>query len=226
VTSAIDLSGLSVGLGTIQRGASIVGADLGEAWDRLVEALNNPGSPGALADAADAWVEQVKSKVNGSRNDLAEHAKTVTSVWEGPAASAFQQFLTNLDACYLTMGQMCDSIAKGLRDTKTALIIFWGAMVVFAIAAAGLIITCIVALIPSFGASSAGIVAAIIAFIGATVTAIIAIENFYNTLRDSYSAMHNQLAQQPGFPKGKWPRPGIPVGDGDPAHGDWHVKGG
>lgn len=218
----MDLGPLRSAIEKIQEIASKIGVSLGGDWQKLVEAVKNPGSPGGLADAADVWQHQVKGDINSSDGELADRVKAVQNHWGGPSEGDFNTFITNLATCYPSLGTACDGIAATLRDTRVNMIIFFSAIGALVISFVAFELLCLAASIESCGASDAAAVAAFPAFLGMVATAVVAFEVFLSSCHSDLGQLQNQLANANGFVNGRWPRPAGAIND--PSGGKWQPK--
>jgi hypothetical protein len=203
------LSGLSWLLGWIadkvRDGWNWFMSKLTEFWDWLTNILGNMGDGDALTRTADAWSNDVAAPTSKEVGLADLGTLLVDNNWQGKAADTYKGIVplqkTALDKIKTNF---TDGISLALSQLRTAIATFKGAMIVALAALAAGIIGAIASSGTVFGLPAAPFIAA-----GAVAIASAAIyygvTNLQSASASANSLMRQKLADNAGYPGGKWP---------------------
>ncbi|PKW18484.1 hypothetical protein [Saccharopolyspora spinosa] len=198
-------------------------------FKELTDFFTQPGSPGALWDAAKAWTEQVGAKTSELSASLKIDQLRTDNEWDGTAATAYKDSIASQQDSLKAIKSATDALDSSLNELAGAIIAFWVALgaalatYVSAMIAAALACATAVGALPGVAAAVTAtgvVIAAVAAFATALAT-------YLNTIKTQQASMRQQLANNDAFPGGKWPRSTTDISDASVTDGDdtdWQVQ--
>jgi hypothetical protein len=203
------LSGLSILLGWIadkvREGWNWFTAKMSEFWDWLYHILSNIGDGDAVTRTANAWSDTVAAPVSTEVGLADLGTLLVDNKWSGDAAEAYKGIvpLQKLALDKIKTG-FTDGISLALSQLRTAITTFKGSMILALAAMAGGLVGAI-----ATGDTIAGIPAVPFIAVGTVVVATAALYYGVTTLQSASASANSQLRQKladnAGYPGGKWP---------------------
>ncbi|GAA5025224.1 hypothetical protein [Actinopolymorpha pittospori] len=117
-------------------------------------------------------------------------------------------------------------MATALKDIRDVLSELWIWLIVLLIAFVAWAIVCIAIAFPG-GWGFVKFLEVTGAFLAAVAIAVVNARNTLNQAQGAIDTLQDVDTDTPGFPGGKWPRPGVALNDGSVTDGDasdWRVK--
>ncbi|BCJ41089.1 hypothetical protein GCM10010168_46130 [Actinoplanes ianthinogenes] len=174
-------------------------------WNFWRDVFANMGSPSQLKTIAYTWSDRVGSPVSSQVQAVDAGQLTVDDNWDGDAAKAYRDLLpAQKDALTQIKATLTDAIGDSLNSIADAIRVFWGTMIATCVPLVG-------GLIGAIGASGTiiGIPAAVVAVLGAVITASIGMNIAIAMLKSSSESASSKLRQKLGedtaFGGGQWP---------------------
>lgn len=169
----------------IERGMEQLRQKMQEFWDRLTDFLTNRGDPDKLKQFADEWRESIGNRIGEIAGDIKLENMRSNIEWEGRAAEAYKTIvppqgegLEAIKSLAVQINTSLKSLANGIEDFWTAILIAFGTFVI-AIAAA-IIGAATVVGIP---AAIAAVLVAVGACLALITTAIISRDSVEDTIK-------------------------------------------
>lgn len=104
---------------------------LGEFWDWFTDKLSYAGNPFVLGGAATAWRQSVAGPMTNVVRSIDDAQLAADDVWEGFGAEQYRQHLpAQREAMSSIAGDFAETVASVLDSIQTAIIVFWGGVVV------------------------------------------------------------------------------------------------
>lgn len=164
--------------------------EMQEFWDRLNQFLTNRGDPEKLRAYADDWRESIGNRLGDMAEDIKLYRLRSNIEWEGSAAEAYKAIvpaqsegLEGIKSLAIQINTSLKSLANGIEDFWTAILIAFG-MFVVAIAAA-IVGAATVAGIPAAIAALLTAIGACIALIHTAITQRDSLEDMIKTEQDT-----------------------------------------
>jgi hypothetical protein len=104
-------------------------AKIEEFWDWFTDKLSYVGDPIALSNAASSWKVDIGGKVGNLARDIDDSDILVDDRWQGAGADQYRQAIPpQRDAMLSIKTDFANNIATGLESLRTAIVVFWGAV--------------------------------------------------------------------------------------------------
>ncbi|MQA64096.1 MAG: hypothetical protein GEU86_22170 [Actinophytocola sp.] len=202
----------------IERGMEQLRQKMGEFWDRLTDFLTNRGDPEKLKQFADEWRESIGNRIGDIAGDIQLVNMRSNIEWEGRAAEAYKTIvppqgegLEGIKSLAVQINTSLKSLANGIEDFWTAILIAFGTFVV-AIAAA------IVGAATIVGIPAA--IAAILVAVGACIALVATAITSRDAAEDTIKAEQDTIAQGTHDIGTEWTRSKTSMSD----PGDWEAR--
>lgn len=177
----------------IIQGMNKVRQEMQDFWDRLTDFLTNRGDPEKLREYAESWRESIGNRLGEIAGDIELHRLRTNVEWTGSAAEAYKTIvppqsegLEGIKSLAIQINTSLKSLANGIEDFWTAILIAFGTFVV-AIAAA------IVGAATIVGIPAA--IAALLTAIGACIALIATAITQRDSLEDTIKAEQDTISQ-------------------------------
>ncbi|PZS19119.1 MAG: hypothetical protein DLM57_04580 [Pseudonocardiales bacterium] len=189
----------------VKRGMDRFFALLKQFWDWMSNILSHMGSPSAVSATANAWSDHVGAPVSAEVGNADQGALMVDDNWTGRAAGIYKSILgPQKSALAAIKTTFTDGIALVLSQFRTAIWVFWGAL----IAAVGILVAGVIA-----GLASAdtilGLPATPVLIIGAVALCAASCFTGAEILKSAAASANTQLRARlddsTAFPGNKWP---------------------
>lgn len=202
----------------IEQGMEQLRQKVAEFWDRVKDFFTNRGDPEKLKQFADEWRESIGNRIGEIAGDIRLEKMRSNIEWEGRAAEAYKTIvppqsegLEGIKSLAVQINASLKSLANGIEDFWTAILIAFGTFVV-AIAAA---ITG-AATVVGIPAAIAAVLVAVGACIALVTTAIIS----RDAVEDTIKAEQDTIAQGTHDIGTEWTRSKTSMSD----PGDWEAR--
>ncbi len=202
----------------IEQGMAQLREKMQEFWDRLTDFLTNRGDPDKLKQFADEWRESIGNRIGEIAGDIKLTQMRSNIEWEGRAAEAYKTIvppqsegLEGIKSLAVQINTSLKSLANGIEDFWTAILIAFGTFVV-AIAAA------IIGAVTVVGIPAA--IAAVLVAVGACVALITTAIVSRDAVEDTIKAEQDTIAQGTQDIGTQWTKSKTSMSD----PGDWEAR--
>jgi hypothetical protein len=189
-----------------------------EFWARAEDFVTNRGDPEKLKQFADEWSESIGNRIGEIAGDIEVHRLRTNVVWEGRAADAYKAIvppqsegLEGIKSLANQISTSLKSLANGIEDFWTAILIAFGA---FALAIAAAIVGAVT--VVGIPAAIAAVIAAVIADFALVTTAIVS----RDAVADTIKAEQDSIAQGTQDIGTEWAKSSTSMSD----PGDWEMR--
>ncbi|MGH3947833.1 MAG: hypothetical protein ACRDSE_01725 [Pseudonocardiaceae bacterium] len=202
----------------IEQGMAQLREKMQEFWDRLTDFLTNRGDPDKLKQFADEWRESIGNRIGEIAGDIKLTQMRSNIEWEGRAAEAYKTIvppqsegLEGIKSLAVQINTSLKSLANGIEDFWTAILIAFGTFVV-AIAAA------IIGAVTVVGIPAA--IVAVLVAVGACVALIATAITSRDAVEDTIKAEQDTIAQGTHDIGTQWTKSKTSMSD----PGDWEAR--
>lgn len=202
----------------IEQGMAQLREKMQEFWDRLTDFLTNRGDPDKLKQFADEWRESIGNRIGEIAGDIKLTQMRSNIEWEGRATEAYKTIvppqsegLEGIKSLAIQINTSLKSLANGIEDFWTAILIAFGTFVV-AIAAA------IIGAVTVVGIPAA--IAAVLVAVGACVALITTAIVSRDAVEDTIKAEQDTIAQGTQDIGTQWTKSKTSMSD----PGDWEAR--
>ncbi len=202
----------------IEQGMAQLREKMQEFWDRLTDFLTNRGDPNKLKQFADEWRESIGNRIGEIAGDIKLTQMRSNIEWEGRAAEAYKTIvppqsegLEGIKSLAVQINTSLKSLANGIEDFWTAILIAFGTFVV-AIAAA------IIGAVTVVGIPAA--IVAVLVAVGACVALIATAITSRDAVEDTIKAEQDTIAQGTHDIGTQWTKSKTSMSD----PGDWEAR--
>lgn len=173
--------------------------------DWLTKITSNLGSPDAVTSTANGWSNNVGGPVSQEVTNADLGLLMVDNNWEGSAADIYRGIVPLQKAALDKIKtNFTDGISLALSQFRTAITVYWGALIGALVALVGGIVGALVA-----GETIIGLPAAPVILVGAALAMLTALWAGSEILKSGAAAANSQLRQKlndnAAFPNGTWP---------------------
>lgn len=174
-------------------------------WDWLTKITSNLGSADAVTHTADAWGNNIGGPVSQEVTNADLGLLMVDDNWAGSAANKYRQIVPLQKAALDKIKtNFTDGISTALSNFRTAITVYWGALIAALVAMVGGIVGALIA-----GETIIGLPAAPVILVGAAIAMLTALWAGSEILKSGASAANTVLRQKlndsAAFPSGAWP---------------------